>query len=84
MKDKTEELKKLMNRFPNHRIIFVYPGEGDENHFYVGSISNVMLDEYYYDVEHDLEYLKSDGHENFILEKINKNDWKDCITVQIG
>jgi len=84
MKDKTQDLKKLMQRYPNHRIIFVYPGEGDENHFYLGSISSVTLDRFYYDVENDLEYLESDGHENFILEKIEETDWKNCICVRVN
>lgn len=84
MKDRTAELKETMERHPDYKLIFQYPGEDAEGSYYIGSISNVTLDKYYYDVENDLEYLASEDDENLYLTKVKETDWKGCIVVYIN
>lgn len=47
----TEELIRLINKYPEHELIFMYPEDGSDNYYTMGTPSRILVDKYWVDDE---------------------------------
>ena len=47
MADKTKELIELINKYPDHKLIFLYPNEGSDDFYTLGYRNKILVDEYW-------------------------------------
>lgn len=76
--NKTEELKQKLKEYPDHELIFVYPGEGSEYDNAIGYPSYILVDEYWIDDERlYLRYEDEDELREEICERIFDQRYED-------
>ena len=51
MKNKTQELIKILKEKPDRELIFMYPEEGSDHPYTMGYPTQILVDEYYVDDE---------------------------------
>lgn len=46
---KTKKLIEIINKYPDHELIFMYPDEGSDHSYTMGYPSRILVDEYWTD-----------------------------------
>ncbi|WP_226035711.1 hypothetical protein [Aquibacillus saliphilus] len=72
---KTKELIEIINTYPEHKLIFMYPEEGSEHPYTMGYPTEIIVDEYWIDDErvwlkYDNEGEMSDHYGELIFDDL--------------
>lgn len=61
--NKTEELIQTINKFPDRKLIFLYPEEGSDHYYTLGYPSKIIVDEYW--IDDDRVWLKNEDYDEY-------------------